>query len=123
MYQIASVYKNRNKNLKVEFNLLDIYRILKNELGFKYIKIKEKGYYLQEINGRYEIVKFYQLKDVFKEYITRYFHTQSISNEIDFHLFLNEFYRQSPIKNSNYARQILSEGFELSELRLITKKN
>jgi len=63
-------------------------------------------------------VDFYRLKDVFKEYITKDFHTLSISKEIDFHLFLNEIYKQTPIKNSNFARQILSESFELSEINL-----
>jgi hypothetical protein len=118
MIQIADIFRNRNGRIVIKFINLDIYRLLKNELGFRYTKIKNKGYFLKESNGIYEVVNFYQLNDSFIEYIKKEYNNFSISREVEFEDFINDFYRQAPIKKSNFVRTLLSENFKLSDSNL-----
>lgn len=118
MYQIATTYIDRKGNLKIIFDQLDIYNVLRNELGFRYVKVNNKGHYLRYNNGIYDVVGFYHLRDMFKEFINDIFPKLAISDEINFKQFMNEYYKQSPIKNSNFARNYLGENFQLTESNL-----
>lgn len=115
MIKLADVYTYRNGKPKVEFFEYGIYELLKSTLGFRYSKLNGKGYYLKEENGLYKIVSFYELKDDFRNYINNNFEELEIAKEIGRNDFMNEYYKKTPIKNGNYAREYLSEDFELSE--------
>ena len=119
MMKIAHIYKYKNGRKRIEFFELGIYKLLKDELGYRYYKIKGKGYYLKEKNGIYEISYFHNLLDDFIQYIEQEFENLNISKEIDLHSFLNEYYKKRPIKNGNFARDFLSNGFELTNSNLL----
>jgi hypothetical protein len=123
MIKLANIFHNKSGQIKIEFFEMGIYDLLKR-LGFRYTKIKGKGYYLKEKNGIYEISYFHHLGDSFRKYIEQEFDNLEISNEIDLNSFMNEYYKKRPIKNGNYARDYLSEDFQLSgyNLNLILEK-
>jgi hypothetical protein len=116
MSKLADI--NNNKKRKVVFFHLGIYDLLKHQLGFRYTKINKKGYYLKESNGIFVITDFEELRDSFKAFIKENFDTLELSNEINLNDFLEEYYRQGPIRNGNFARDFLSEDFQLSEYNL-----
>jgi hypothetical protein len=115
MIKLADIYPSRNGKPKVEFFLLGIYNLLKTTLEFRYTKLNGKGYYLKEEKGLYKIVSFHKLKDDFRNYVSNNFEEMEISKEIGRNDFMNEYYKKAPIKNGNYAREYLSDDFELSE--------
>ena len=118
MIKLADVFEYKNGKKKIEFFELGIYDLLKEKLGFRYAKINGKGYYLKEKDGIYEISYFQHLGDDFREYLEHEFENLDISKEIDFHNFMNEYYKKRPIRNGNYARDYLSEDFQLTDSNL-----
>ena len=118
MIKLIDYFKQKNGKIKIDFFLLGVYDLLKNELGFKYTKINKKGYYLKESNGIYTVVGFHKLKDEFKKFIDENYEKLEFSKEIDYHDFMEAYFEKPPIKNGNYAREYLSEDFELSERNL-----
>lgn len=118
MIELANIYEYKNGKKKIVFFELGIYDLLKEKLGFRYSKIKGKGYYLKENNGVFEIVGFHHLGLAFKEFIKKEFYNLDISKQIDYISFMNEFYKRRPIRDGNYARDYLSEDFQLSESNL-----
>lgn len=115
MIKLTDIYPSRNGKQKVDFFLLGIYDILKSQLGFRYAKLDGKGNYLKAENGVYRIVNFHNLKDDFRNYISHNFEKLDASKEIGRDDFMNEYYKQTPIKDGNYAREFLAEDFELSD--------
>lgn len=118
MIKLADIFEYKNGKKKIEFFELGIYDLLKEKLGFRYAKINGKGYYLKEKDGIYEISYFHHLGDDFREYLEREFENLDISKETDFHSFMNEYYKKRPIRNGNYARDYLSEDFQLTDSNL-----
>jgi hypothetical protein len=115
MVKLADIYPSRNGRPKVDFFLLGIYNLLKTQLGFRYTKFDGKGNYLKEQNGVYKIVNFHDLRDDFRNYISDNFEELEVSKEIGLDDFMNEYYKKTPIKDGNYAREYLAEDFELSD--------
>ncbi|MFC0878716.1 hypothetical protein ACE01N_19130 [Saccharicrinis sp. FJH2] len=118
MIKLADIYTLKNETKRVEFFLYGIYDLLKEKLGFRYTKINGKGYYLKENDGIYEISYFHHLGHDFQKYIEQEFDKLEISNEIDYHSFMDEYFKQRPIRNGNYAREYLGEDFQLSPKNL-----
>jgi hypothetical protein len=118
MIKLIDYYNTKNGKKKIDFFLLGIYDLLKFKLGFRYTKINKKGYYLKESNGIYEIVGFHKLKDEFKKFVDENYDSLEFSKEVNYNDFMEAYYAKSPIKNGNYAREYLSEDFELSETNL-----
>ncbi|NQU54449.1 MAG: hypothetical protein HQ522_18145 [Bacteroidetes bacterium] len=118
MIKLADIYKYKNGRKKIVFFELGIYDLLKEKLGYRYTKINGKGYYLKDNNGIYEVSYFHHLGNSFRTYIEQEFENLEISNQIDLHSFMNEYYHRKPIKDGNYARDYLSEGFQLSNYNL-----
>lgn len=122
MTTIAKIFETNNGKKKIKFFHLGIYKLLKEEFGFRYIKINGKGHYLKSNNGVYEIVSFFELKDKFTEYLKAEFDNLEYSIIMDFETFINEYYRQNPIKNGNFARDYLSDEFEPTEYNFLYNK-
>ncbi len=118
MIKLADIFEYKNGKKKIKFFQLGIYDLLKRELGFRYTKINGKGYYLKNRKGIYMISYFYHLEDAFIEYIEQEFENLELSKEIDYHSFMNEYYKIRPIRNGNFARDYLSENFQLTESNL-----
>jgi len=115
MIKIADIFELKNGKKKVEFFHLGIYDLLREKLGFKYTRINKKGYYLKYSHGIYNVVNFHELKDSFLDFIKNDFGSINFNLSIAYLDFINEYYRQSPIKNGNFARTYLSENFTLSD--------
>ena len=115
MIKLADIYPSRNGKPKVDFFLLGIYDLHKTQLGFRYAKFDGKGNYLKAENGVYKIVNFHKLRDDFRNYISDNFEALEASKEIGRDDFMNEYYKKTPVKDGNYAREYLAEDFELSD--------
>jgi len=113
--KLADIYKFNSGKKKVVFFEMGLYELLKNTLGYRYAKINNKGYYLQEVSGIYKKVDFHKLKDSLRKYLEDSFENLDEAKEIEFHDFMNAYLEKSPVKNGNYAREYLSEDFELSD--------
>jgi len=87
MIKLADIYQYKNGKRTIVFFELGIYDLLRNRLGFRYTKIKKKGYFLKENNGIYEISYFHRLGDSFRKFIEQEFENLEISKEIDYHYF------------------------------------
>ena len=117
MIKLAHIHQYKNGRKRIKFFELGIYDLLKR-IGFRYTKIKGKGYYLKEKDGIYQISRFHRLSENFIKHIEQEFENLEISKEIDLESFMNEYYKKNPIKNGNYARDYLSEDFQLSSNNL-----
>jgi hypothetical protein len=115
MIKIADVFESGNGMKKVKFFHLGLYDLLREKLGFRYTKINKRGYYLKNIDGIYKVVDFHELKDSIVNFIKKDFDTINFNIPINYIDFLNEFYRQMPIKNGNFSRVYLGENFILSD--------
>lgn len=116
MERIADIIVMRNGKVKVRFFELGIYEVLKNEFGYRYVKIDGKGYYYKHLeDGGIQSVNFFELADSFRLYIERNFHLFGFNNLIEYKTFLNAFYHYRPIKNGNFARSYLKDKSILSE--------
>jgi len=115
MIKIAKIIEIGKGKKKVEFFHLGIYDLLKVELGYRYTVINKKGYFLKEIDGVLKVVQFIDIKDDFKNHIKNNFETIKIEGAISYHDFIEEYFKQSPIKNGNYIRTYLNENFILSK--------
>jgi len=118
MTKIADISIRRNGLKKVTFFELGIYRVLKQELGFRFVKYKGKGYYLRYNNGALNHVAFHSLRDAFIEYLEKHFTRLPISKEIEFEAFINEFYCQIPIKRNPGWQGFLNEDFVIDDVKL-----
>jgi|GEM_PF-1575797 len=115
MIKIADIFELKNGKKKVEFFHLGIYDLLREKLGFRYTRINKKGYYLKYSNGIYKVASFHELKDSFLDFIKNDFDSIEFNISVDYHDFINEYYKQSPVKNGDFARDYLSENFALSD--------
>jgi hypothetical protein len=115
MIRIADIFEIGNGMKKITFFHLGLYNLLREKFGFRYSKINNRGYYLKNIDGIYKVVDFHELKDSIVNFIKKDFDTISFNIPINYIDFLNEFYRQMPIKNGNFARVYLSENFVLPD--------
>jgi hypothetical protein len=117
MDKIIKIVMLRNGRKKIEFNLLHIYRLLKERYGYGYRKINGKGFYLQNsIDGSPRKVNFSELKECFIELLENKF--DEFDLPIDQETIIDEFYKQRPIKNGNYARDYLGSDFYLTDLQI-----
>lgn len=118
MIKLIDYKKSKTGRIKIDFSLLGIYSLLKNKFGFRYVKIDKKGYYLKELDRIYKVVGFHKLKDTFREFVEDNYEQLEFSKEIDYHDFIEAYFKKSPIKNGNFAREYLSKDFVLSEPNL-----
>ncbi len=116
MNKIADIIRTSRGNIKVKFNLEEIYNLLKNELGYGFTRIKGKGYYVKKNEeGFFEVRNFINLLDDFRKYIFDNFNILKINGEIEFLDFMNAYYEHLPIKDGNYGKSILRKGFEITD--------
>jgi len=106
MTQFETITELKNGIIKIEFSILRIYSILKDNLGFCYVKYNNKGYYLRNEYGNYKVIKFYELIDTFTNFIKTEYITTTSKEEL-----LDAYYRQAPIKNGNAAKQCLKTDY------------
>lgn len=116
--KLADIVEYKNGRKKVKIFPYGIYDLLKKELGFRYTKINGKGYYLREENGIYRLSYFHHLEEAFIEYIEQEFENLELSTKVDYHTFMNEYYKVRPIRNGNFARDYLGEKFQLTKSNL-----
>ena len=106
MRQFETIIELKNGKTKIEFSLLRIYSILKDNLGFCYVKYNNKGFYLRNEDGNFKVVQFYELADTFTDFIKTKYETTTPKGEL-----LDAVYRRVPIKNGNIARQCLKTDY------------
>lgn len=115
MIPIVNIIKQKTGQKKFKFFELGIYDLLKNQLGFRYTKINNKGYFLRlKENGYFEIVNFLELSESFRDYIKSEFENIQELKGLSFDEFIHEYYDKSPIKKGDYCRDYLSQDFELT---------
>ncbi|WP_306352743.1 hypothetical protein [Flavobacterium sp. '19STA2R22 D10 B1'] len=112
---IATIKISENGTSKIEFSEVDIFEVLKNTLGFGYITIDKKGYYLKKENDLYKVVSFLNLNQSFREYLKTDFSSLQLDSTITYEDLLSAFYKKSPIKNASFARKFLSKDILITE--------
>lgn len=116
MNTITDITKTKRGNVQVKFHLAEIYDLLRDKLGYRFINLKGKGYYLKEKKeGLYEIVNFFDLSDGFIKYIRENFDYVVRNGEIGYIDFMNAYYEKQPIKNSNHGKSMLGKDFKLTD--------
>lgn len=95
------------KNGKFTFLEQVVYELIKETLGFRYNKISKEFFKME--NGNYRVAKFQHIRDDFHLYLKNNFDEIEIEGEISKDGLLEEYYRQMPIKNSDFIRIILGK--------------
>lgn len=113
--RIANIYESINGKKKVKFITLGIYELLKDTLGFRCSKINNRIHFLEYVNGKYKPVEMHRLKDSLTGYIKNNFELLKFNRLISFGDFMNEYYKQTPLKETNSLKKFLSDEFILSE--------
>lgn len=116
--KIADISEYNNGRKKVEFFNLGIYHFLKTKLNFGFINIDGKGHYMQQKEEVYMKSNFYEMEQSLRTYIYDNFEKLEINGEVDYQTFMEFYYKNSPIKNNDLSKKLLSEDFELSDNEL-----
>ena len=112
---IAKINEYRNgRGRIVEFYREEILRILKNEFGYRYAQVGKRKYFLEKKDNGYKKIRIDHIRRKFADVIKEKFESLEIDGEIEYNDFINEYYKQKPIK-LNLSREILSEDFLLTE--------
>ncbi len=116
MIKFVNISALKNGKNKYSFSQLEICKILKNELGFRFKKVGTKGLYLSknESNG-YDIIDFPKITEAFLTYVEKTFKNIENLEGTTYADFLNAFHSKSPLKNTLYCSNFLGEDFDLDE--------
>ena len=109
---------------KVKFNFfqLEVFKMLLEDFGYSYIRIRGKGKLLKSIPGGYEFVPIWNLRDRFTQYLKETFNRESIPKKISYEDFMNKYYQSNPITHS-YASSYFSTECKLHEKDFILDGN
>ncbi|MCE5332515.1 MAG: hypothetical protein LLF95_10325 [Bacteroidales bacterium] len=107
MIQFERVTKLKNGKIKIDFSLLKIYSILKDNLGFSYVRYNNKGFYLKNEFGNYKVIPFFELVDSFINFVQTEYETTTSKEEI-----LEVIFKTRPIKNGNFAKEYLKKHLD-----------
>ena len=102
MIQFEKVTELKDGEIKIEFSLLKIYSLLKDNLGFSYVRYNNKGFYLKNEFGNYKVIPFFELVDSFTNFIKTEYETTTPKEEL-----LETIYKTRPIKKGNIAKECL----------------
>ena len=116
--KLADIRIDKNGNKKVDFFQLGIYDLIKKQLGFRFARIENKGYYLKFSSGIYEKSSFIEMQDTLSKHIETEFENIEINGKIDHQKFLEAYYQKKVLINGNYTKTFLSQDFELTENEL-----
>ncbi len=112
---IAKIKEQKNGRGKVvEFYREEILRILMNDYGYRYAKVGKKKYFLKLKDNTYKVVRIDHIRREFANHMKDKFESLEIDGKIECNDFINEYYRQDPIK-LDLSHEILSEDFLLTE--------
>ena len=126
MYNIA-ILRILERRKTIELSEVNLYKILRNELGYSYVNIDNGKKFLKEINNDLSFVEVSDMIIDLISYIKTNFRLICKDEKISFEMFYEKFIEKQPIKkNSNIAREILKRDFELLDEQihiLKTKSN
>lgn len=108
--------------LKFSFFQLEVFRILLEEFGYRYIRIKGRGKLLKSIPGGYEFIPIGNLRDSFTKYLKENFKRESLPKEISYEDFINKYYQSNPITHS-YASSYFRSHCKLDEENFTVDEN
>jgi len=117
--ELANISICKKGSKKVSLFYMGIYDLLKNELGYRYVKIKDKGHFIKKIENGYKEVNIIQLSHDFYNYVKSNYESFDIAKEVDKVTFLNMCYSKNLIKNNNYIRTYLSEDFNETDFNIV----
>lgn len=98
--------KKNNESEKLEFFQLDLFEIIKNNFGYRYVLINKRGYYIKLKHGVFQRVNFREIVDETIEYLESNFDSFEIPKKFNLADFMNVFYSTKPV-NQSYARVYL----------------
>ncbi|MES2138892.1 MAG: hypothetical protein V4511_04250 [Bacteroidota bacterium] len=115
MIQIADISELKGGKKKVVFLHSGIFRLLREHLRFRHCTLNKKGYYLEYKNGTYTILSFVGLRNAFLNFVVNDFDSIEFNIPINKADFIEECYKQLPLKRTGYAKSYLSKDFTLTE--------
>lgn len=99
--QLFKVRTKRDGSKEIEFTHIETYRVLKEELAFKYkIEEKKKYFYRWTEEGK-RVVKIQDLKDAFREYLKDNYDSLHNPESISLEDLLEASMKKTPIYVSN----------------------
>lgn len=98
---ISKVSKKRNGGIGIEFSYTETYRILREELNFRYTTVESKKEFIRKENGVNRVVQFNELKKAFRDYLEANFHSLDIPDSITLDILINATYIKTPINITN----------------------
>jgi len=103
MELITKVIKKRNGCIGIEFSYTETFRILRDELNFRYTTVESKMEFIRKENGVSRIVEISDLKIVFRDYLRINYHLLNIPEGITLDILINSTYIKTPIYVNNSA--------------------
>ena len=92
---------NRNGFIQIEFTHIETYRILKEELGFRFEINDKNRYFYRWKDGQRFKVEFNDLGNAFREYLTENYNSFSNPESLSLEDLIEATMRKSPIYVSN----------------------
>lgn len=116
MEKLVNIISTNRGTVKIEFIKENIFQILRNEFGYRYTKINNKGFYLQlENNDEYKVVSFDFIKQDFLNFIRNNYNEIIEGSNVSYVDFMDSYHKQNPLKKGLSCRPFLSSGFVLKQ--------